>query len=262
MKNYGLKLGRGSEKDYYLGTLPRTVINPLRDWTDYLPTYEPQILPSGEDLSGCFIYGTLNALETLMNKVYPKIEDEWNFSERYPYNGMNANMSGGDPFEACEWIRKNGLINEPDMPVVSPYSAYCAPRPLPKELLDKGKTFLTKYNIRQEYLWNDFRDYCPVKDKIITECLQYGPIGVSLFAWAKDENGLYYRPFGQPDTHWCILYKETDTHYCVFDTYDQSHKKVRKDMNFAIAIRYDIHTLSKPSLWDKIIAWIRNLYKI
>ena len=96
------------------------------------------------------------------------------------------------------------------------------------------------------------------KQKLITDALQYSPLGISLFAWVKDENGLYYRPTGAPDCHWCVLFGETDSYYMVFDSYEQSIKNVRKDMDFGTCIRYYVKKKTKLSLWQRFINWLHG----
>lgn len=264
MRNYGIKLGASKEGDYKWGILPKTIVNPSGDWTPYLPVYEPQVLPDGKDPQSCWIWGSCNMLEIYLKCLYP--QDEWNFSERFVYNGLNADPYGGDPFTVGEFLRKNGDVDESVLPVGLTYEEFITPRPLTEELKLKAKALLSMVTIKQEYVWNDYDSPIPIAEKArrITDALKLSPLGVSVYAWTTDEKGLYYRPAGQPDTHWCVLYKETDREYYIFDTYDHSTKKVRKDMNFAICIRYAVYKggLPKQSLWSKIFSWFRKLYEL
>jgi len=263
MKNYGLKLGKATEADYRWGTLPKTIINPSGDWSEYLPVYEPQVLPSGEDEYGCHIWGTENAIETLLKYI---TGISYNFSERFPYIGTNSDQSGGDPFQSCEWMRKNGFVDENVLPMTQTLAEFVQPKPLPQYLLDRGKLFFMQYSLYQEYVWNDYNSPITIgeKGRRITEALKLSPLGVSVPAWALDSNGFYYRPNGMQDNHWCVLFKETDKGYMIFDSYDQSMKLVRKDINFSIAVRYLITKggLPKHSLWSRIIAWLKKLYEL
>lgn len=72
IKNYGLKLRGSNISDYQWGKLPKIVINPSGDWTLSLPLYEPQILENGKDPQACFIWGTLNCIEIILNFIDPK----------------------------------------------------------------------------------------------------------------------------------------------------------------------------------------------
>lgn len=265
-KNYGIKLGASQPTDYRWGTLPKIVVNPSGDWTPYLPVYEPQILPDGKDPQACWIWGSCNILEIFLKLIYPN--DEWNLSERFVYNGLNADPYGGDPFQAGEFLRRNGNVDEAVLPVGQTYEEFVTPRPLTEELKVKAQALLSMVTIKQEYVWNDYDALIPLAEKTrrITDALKLSPLGVSVYAWAQDTNGLYYRPAGEPDIHWCVLFKETDREYYIFDTYDHSVKKVRKDMNFAICIRYFIHKdkLPKQSFWNiikhMIIKWFSKEY--
>lgn len=261
--NYGIKLGASQPADYKWGTLPKIVVNPSGDWTPYLPEYEPQVLPDGKDPNDCWLAGSLNKLEIQLKRLFP--DQKWNLSERFPYNGLNSQPYGDDPFKAGEFLRKFGDVDEDVLPTGKTYEEFITPRPLTEELLNKAKALTSLVTIKQEYVWNDFDSPIPLaeKQRRITQCLPLDPPGVSLYAWKQDANGLYYRPAGAPDVHWCVLFKETDREYYIFDTYDHSIKKVRKDMNFAMCIRYFVHKgeLPKPNLWSRIIAWFRKLYE-
>jgi hypothetical protein len=268
MKNYGLKLGGVSLTDYFIGKLPKVIINPSRNWAIYLPCYEPQTLADGKDPQGCHIWGTENAIETYLNCIAPRIENEWNLSERFVYNGMNYEPVGGDPFQDGLWINNNGVVNECVLPIPRTYEEFITPRPLTKELIQQGKLLLDRFDIKQEYLWNaSMRMMLPSERReAITEYLQYSPLGISLFAWAQDGTGMYYRPQNAPDTHYCVLFQENDSDYGIFDSYDQSVKFVRKEMidDSQICIRYYIEE-KKPvtrSWWQKLLAFLLSKFKI
>lgn len=267
MKTYGLKLGKISPTDYQWGKLPKKVINYIGDYTDYLPIYEPQTLKDGKDVQGCYIWGTENAIEIYLRVL---TGNEWNLSERFVFNGLEAEPDGGDPFQAGEFIRKKGCCNESDLPIPDTYQEFITPRPLTVDLINKAGTLIKRFRIRQEYVWNDYVDQITVEEKRkrIKEALPLSPLGVSVYAWATDENGLYYRPQHAPDTHWCVLYKSDDKCDYIFDSYDHSTKNVRHDMNYAICIRYlieeikEVIHIEKNSFWSKILAWLKKVYEI
>ena len=269
MKNFGLKLGASNVTDYKWGTLSKSIVNPSGNWEQYLPSYEPQVLPDGRDPQSCWIWGSLNKLETYLKLLYPN--DTWNLSERFVYNGLEASPNGGDPFECGEFVRRNGDVDEEVLPIGNTYDEFATPRPLTEELKNKAKALLSLVTIKQEYVWNDFDHAITLleKQRRITEALKLDCVGVSLYAWEMDSNGLYYRPNNAPDTHWCFIFKESDEAYFVFDTYDHAIKKVRKDMDFSICIRYlvtknigvDKNSLLKQSLWCRIIAWLKKFYE-
>ena len=262
-ENYGLKLGGISPLDYKWGTLSGATINQNGDWTDYLPIYEPQMFSSGEDPDGCHIWGTQNCLETYLKLLTNK---NYNFSERVVYIGTNSTKGGGDPFQSGEWMRKNGVVDEEVLPMTTNYADYIVPNPLPQYILDRCRLFIDEFEIKQEYVWNDL--YYPLtlieKQSRVTEALKLSPLGVSVPAWVMDSDGNYFRPAGMQDNHWCMLFKETESVYYIFDSYDQSIKTVRKDINPMVCIRYQLSykQLQKKTWWSKLIAWIKHIYEL
>lgn len=263
MRQYGLKLGASATTDYQWGKLPKVIINPSGDNTPYLPVYEPQLLPSGEDEHGCHIWGTLNAIETNLKITTGQ---SFNFAERPVYIGTNSDQSGGDPFQTGLWIKDNGLVDESVMPMTQTLAEYVQPKPLPQYITDRMKLFLEKYYIYQEYVWNDFDYPITISEKLrrLRQALTMGAVGLSVPAWFQRGDGLYHRPSGMQDNHWCVCAKVNDNHLVVFDSYDQSIKKVDLDINSAVCIRYVINSypLQKQSLWAKIIAWLKKFYKL
>ena len=211
-------------------------LNKYGNWEKFLPTYEPQILKDGTDENGCWIWGTLNLLEIVL-----KIKDgkDYNLSERFLYNGLLSDGTGGNPINACEFIHKNGIIDNELLPTPDTLAELKIPRPLTNKLLCEAKQFPYKIYYSKWYTLG-------IANKI-SEFLEKYPIGVTLYAWTQDEKGLYYRPDQSiKDNHFCVLFKETDDFYCVFDTYDHSIKNVRKDMGFGMFII--IYVLPKTML--------------
>lgn len=236
---FGLNLQCSNSSDFHFGRLENSIVNWSGDWTNSLPQYEPQKLPSGEDEHGCHIWGTQNAIEILLKHMLGR---DYNFSERYAYIGTNSDKSGGDPFTSGQWMRKNGFIDEYILPMTQSYSEYIHPNPLPKELLELGKSSKETFSFYQEYLWNDLdcKTDLELKKELITKALKLSPIGVSVPAWFLGPDGLYQRPTFMTDNHWCVLFKETEKSYFIFDSYEQDIKEVSKDIDFSLAIRYYI----------------------
>lgn len=241
--------------DYKLGRLGEEVLVPNGDWFNWIPLYEPQY-GNGFDTNGCTIWGTQNALETLLKRITGK---DFNFSERHVYIGTGTRPPGNDPFTIGEWIRKNGMVSETLLPFTQTFEEFIQPDPLPDSITKEARKFLDEYDIGQEYVFDDSMSF-EERTKAITQALKYSPLGISVFAWVKDENGLYYRPSGAPDCHWCVLIGEDDTRYVVLDSYDQSIKHVRKDMDFSTVIRYSVKKKSvsiKLTLWQRFLNWLK-----
>lgn len=252
---YGYQKPITQKTDYFLGALSKEVLVQDGDWFPFIPLYEPQY-GNGFDTDGCTIWGTENALETLLKRVTGK---DYNFSERHVYIGTNTRPPGNDPFTIGEYIRRNGMVNETVLPMTNSFDEFIQPDPLTKDIVDEAKKLLDEYEIKQEFVCNGNQLTLEEKKKLITYSLKLSPLGVSLFAWQMDENGLYYRPDGAPDCHWCVLIGEDDTRYVVFDSYNQSIKYVRKDMNFSTVIRYCIKKKSaiiKLNIWRRFLNWL------
>ena len=94
--------------------------------------------------------------------------------------------------------------------------------------------------------------------------LRFSPIGVSVFAWVKDTDGLYYKPKGQRDNHFVTLYGYKEGEYWkIFDHYDDTIKRLKWDYDFGFAKRYYIK--KRPEIKEGwFIKWIKiiiNFFK-
>jgi len=101
-----------NEKDYRFGgttRIDRNVLQADRDWTPYLPPYEPQST-LGFDTWGCVAYSALNCIETLEKRLYGS---QRNNSDRFLVVGSGTTPNGGNSMSAvAEWNRTHGTIEE------------------------------------------------------------------------------------------------------------------------------------------------------
>ncbi len=260
-RDYGYVPPVPKDEDYVFGasSLPRDPLVVDGDWTSFIPVYEPQTLEDGEETDGCTVWGTENALETYLKRLTSK---DWNFSERFLYILLHIRPPGGDPFTVGEAIRNNGIVEQNVLPFATTYADFIQPDPLPETILQRAKLFTDRYDFKHEYVFHGPLVSFAEKRRRITEALKCSPLGVSLHAWEQDENGLYYRPEGERDTHWCVLIKEEKDCDIIFDSYDQSLKKVRKDMNYGVAIRYFVQEKSYvPEVKFSFIQWLLKVIK-
>lgn len=75
MKNYGFQRPLLDNTQYRIlgaNSLPKTVLQLDGDWTPYLPKYERQF-GNNFDTYNCTGFGTLNVIETILNKKNGKI---------------------------------------------------------------------------------------------------------------------------------------------------------------------------------------------
>lgn len=262
MKNYGLVQGAEDNSAYVLGAiggLPRVVLQPNRDWTPYLPKYEPQAV--NFETWGCTVWGTQNCAETLLARVVSP-EIEWNFSERFNYIIAGIKEPGADPHYVIETIREHGLIANYLLPMTTTYAEFLTPKPMTDNFLEEGLKF--KFELKHEYVWK-WGDNPTKEERIakIREALQYSPLGVTVSAWFE-ENGVYVDN-GQPNNHWCMLFGESEKGWMIFDSYDQSIKTLSFDHKIAMCKRFHLEPstkLQQVSLLQKALALVQQLFSL
>lgn len=232
IKNYGFVPPIIDDTQYILGGLtkvPKVILQPNGDWSDYLPEYEPQFNEKF-DSTGCTVWGTENVIETLLKK---KLGIEYNFSERYIYILAKVRPPGADPHKIAEVIRSEGLIPDELLPMTPSFEEFIQPDPMRTDLLVKGQ--LWPYKLMHEWVW-ERKQTREQRKKKIREALKYSPLGVSVTAWIE-EDGVYIDD-GRPNTHWTVIYGEADNGWKVFDSYDHSNKILSFDHDIRFCKRY------------------------
>lgn len=255
IKNYGFVKPIIENDQYVLGglsTLPKNILQADRNWQPYLPVYEPQF-NSIFDSYGCTVWGTENAIEILEKKL---IGNNPNYSERFIYILAGVKPPGANPHDIAETIREHGLIPDDLLPMTSLFEEFLQPKPMSKDLLNKGKEL--PYQLLHEWIWKN----SPSKEKrleLIRESLQYSPLGVSVTAWFKD--GDTYVDNGQPNTHWCVLFAMDGDSPLIFDSYDQSIKKLHPDHRIEVAKRYSLaKKVAKKKFLQLLLEYIRRVF--
>lgn len=260
IKNYGFSsdIVQLEDKQYRAfgnSMLDNNIIQSDGDWTNYLPTYEPQF-NTKYDTFGCTVFGSLNSIETLMKKIYG---GDHNYSDRFVYILSKIRPPGGDPHKVADNIRKAGLINQEELPFTETFEEFIQPDPLTQELVDKALKFIDDKDIGHEWI---FTNNPNKKDRIelLKHYLQRGTVCVSVTAWYED-NGVY-KDLGQSNTHWCQLVRldeiDGEVYPVIFDSYDFSIKKLHPDHHIEMAKRYSITpkkiTDSQKKSWYQILA--------
>ena len=75
IKDHGFLRPELDDSHYILGglsLLPKDVLQTDGNWKPYIPSFEPQSVPT-YDTNGCSCFGTLNALETLLKGLWRKL---------------------------------------------------------------------------------------------------------------------------------------------------------------------------------------------
>ena len=228
------------------------VIKPDGDWRKYVPSFESQLQKSFDSF-GCTVEGTINAIQTLENFLLGKAND---YSKRFTYNEAEVKPPGDDPHRIATHIRGSGLLDEIYLQEEADSLAeYMTPRPLPVELRIKGQKWLNTRQLGHKWLWTSQPDQ-KTRIALIKDALTKGTVCVSVVAWYKNENGLYYSPQGLPNGHWTQVSYVDDTGIYVADSYNDANdpsslnlKKLTLDHDIQFAKVYFFTTPTQQQNW-------------
>ena len=262
MRKYGLKLDTIEPEHYMLGSnspIPLDVLQVDKDWSEFLPTEEPQNL-NGIEPYACVTFTILNCVEILIKRKYGI---EVNFSDRFLAEISGTKEGGNSPQVVCEFLRKIGVVPESMWPfdtLIKSFEDFYAP--LPPSLVKLAKEFTDTWDFKHEFV--------PATHEDISAALQCSPLLISVSAWhLDDETQLFYRPAGSIDNHATTLIYEKDGQYRrVFDSYGDPFLKSIEWKAIPMQVkRFWIEKKSTPplsgkeSLYAKIIRWFTNLLK-
>lgn len=208
----------------------------------------------------CTNYSTLNCLEALIFRHYGEL---YNFSERYTGVLTETTPEGNEPNIVIEVIRKtSGLIPEEELPFddsIRSWNEYYSPKPMTEEYLSQGKKWLSKWIVKHEWVTPTSED--------MKEALKRSPLGASVFAWAKNADGLYCRP-SPFENHWVMIYGyEEGKYWKVFDNYNSTHKRIVWDYPWKWLKRYHIEKVpqtqsrSRKSFLDYLRGYFQEILK-
>lgn len=262
MNTYGFIPSEIIEEEQFLlgdGCLPADVI--FKDghgWGDYLPSDDFQF-KNGLETMNCTSYGTLHALATLGKKKFG-IQFQANLSERFLGVLAGTTQRGNDPHRVCECVRKYGVMPEVFLPFgsdIDTWPEYYSPSPMTLQFLTYGQNWNRKYAFGHEWCFLP-TDSLQVKQAKIKEALKYSPVCVSMYAWAKHSDGLYYKDGN--DNHWIEIYDFVEGKYWnCFDSYDKTHKLIAIDSNFGQGKRFHLELVSgkigdvePQNFWQKL----------
>jgi hypothetical protein len=273
-RTYGLILTPPEPDHYILGGSSalgaRQVLMPAgHGWAAYAPAPELQSR-HGLETMNCTSYGTLNALETLARaKGYTDFPTDC--SERYCGILTGTTPAGNDPHKVIESIRKAiGVIPESVLPFrdsIDTWEAYYSPSPMEPALLEIGMTMLEKFTVGHEWVLAFGHGFSVAKlSYAIKNAMQYGTVCVAVYAWERDQDGLYRMGPDDLANHWGMLLDYEDGKgWTFFDHYDQTVKKLRWDSHFAAAKVYYLDRrpyTPRPTFgryfWDILIDRVRR----
>lgn len=171
--NHGVILGQRPQ-DYQAGSF--TFIsyeerNPSGDWRPYLPVKEIQY--GKEDSLSCVSFSAANALEA---QIKHQTGQEVNFSDRWLAKMSGTTREGNWLYKVGDTVRKYGMVLETDYPTPPNYTfdEYHAdiPEPLYSELVEKGKAFLRKWDVKTEFV--------PATKEAMLKHIKHAPLQIVL----------------------------------------------------------------------------------
>lgn len=226
---------------------PDVTLVPDGQWLKWQPIGEAQNLAIEPE--ACTSFGTLNAVEFLERQEFG---DTTNWSDRFLAYASGTTKQGNNPDTVINTLKTKGDVTEADWPYTNAdntwNSFYETP---PQALYEKALEMVAEYNFDAKPIGTDLQS--------LMNGLKCSPIGVAGFAWAKDNNGLYYTPKGVQPCHWFIIVGyEQNKYWYAFDSYSPYVKKLRWDYEFDIARQYTLHNnVKNQSAWQSFLAWFQ-----
>lgn len=231
-------------------------LQPDGNWLPYIPQGEEQYNTSF-DSQACASFGTTNAIEILKRRLFGSTE---NYSDRFVAKGSDTTPQGNSPHKVAEFIRKSGMVYEPDYPFTADLTTwekfYSA---IPENLMILAQGIMAELDFTHEYV--------PTYAIALMNALKYSPLGISVYAWIKDPlTGLYYQPLGYANNHWVVLlgYKKNE-YWLIYDSYDLGSqgdylKKLTWDHPFSIAKKYTlVNQVAKKNWFAVFLMQLRNI---
>lgn len=236
LKTYGLKQEFINPKHYVHGdgNLKTNVLQPDGQWDAFLPEVEIQHR-AGLDTQGCTVYATLNCIEILHKRVFGF---ERNYSERFTGILAETTQTGNSMHKVAETIRKKGAVLEERLPfddTITTWEHYYDPRSVTDEMLAHGRSWKSTFEFGHKWVFNP-KDHSNIRERMI-DALKKSPLTVSVGAW--DQKGEYYIK-RRPDNHLTTCYGyEYEQYWKIFDSYDNTHKKLVWDYDFGKCKKYN-----------------------
>ncbi len=260
MKNYGLQESIQEVSAYILGEskIPYIYYNESGDWEQYLPKFERQRTNRDEETTACTVFATLSQIETFHKFLYG---DEPNYSERFTYNLIPITPGyGTDPQKTHECVRHKGLVDEQYLKMTNTAAEYADTSDITGSLLAKGLNWVQNNDYKHEWVWTSANNRPGNWKELLKDALKTSPVAVSVTAW-REENGYYVSDAGG-NNHYCLLYRiDDDGSMWVFDTYEQSKKRLHPDHNIRRAKRIWLNKRTRSAM-KMHIRVLQNLIKL
>lgn len=255
------------ETDFHFGSLSGLVsplLRPDGDWRDYTPPPETQEV-NGVESAACFIEAQQHTIATIMEEQFG-IKDQ-NFAARFNIQFTNATPTGGDPLQAAQSFRDDGLIPDAMLPFTEDIrsweefnsfkgadSAAC---------IAYGKGWRQAWEPTYEIVIRK-EDSIGAKYQKLSQALKHSPVDVSVYAWVRDGSNQYIKPVGVEDNHLVeLVYVDNNNCPYIFDTYAPFIKKLAPMYDFDFGIKHSLKKLdvrqTEISIIQKLIVLLKQL---
>lgn len=254
MTNHGLILEAPRPEDFIFGdgALGDAPIMPDGQWDGWIPLQDEIQNLNGIEPYACASFGTLNCIETLIRQEFGTTE---NYSDRFLATATGtAAQKGNSPQTIANFLKSKGCVEEKDYPfngTIDTFEKFYAS--IPQRLYTLALQFPAEFDFGYSYVPSDYDS--------LMRALTFSPLGFSVTAWHQDSDGLYYRPAGFTDGHWVECYGYVRNNYWkIYDSYDQTHKKVKWDSLPMQACRYTLHRqIVNETAWKRFLKLIREI---
>lgn len=258
------------QADHYVlggvGSLPKVVIKPDGQWLDLMPPYEAQ--NKGFETYDCTGFATLNCVEALIKHIGFDV----NYSDRFMgIVAGTARLKGNDPHTVAEALRHYGAVAEGVLPFneniknIDEFYSFKGNRD-ERSLRDAGIDWTWAWTFGHEWVFNGAIGN---KQEIMKEALQYSPLGVSVNAWIKGNDGKFIKPPRSFDNHWTMIVGYEDGEYWIVnDSYlndGLQTKYLDWNYDFGCAKRYHIeknNVWHKPTFLQSVLSAIMRFFGI
>lgn len=243
INNLGFVAPKAITPDQYVlggGNVPKVVLRPSGDWSD-IPDKEVQNRKF--ETNNCTAFNTLSRIEKM---VFVIEGVKVNYSDRFLGVVAGTYPPGNDPHLVAEAIRKYGCIPEEMMPFsddLANVDEYYSWKGVDKEAcLAEGRKWLEKWEFMHEWAFLP-GDPKSIRIPSMVEALTLCPPAVAVYAWEKDNRGLYVDKGRQPN-HWTGLDNDMPLeHWLIGDSYladESENKKLDWFFNFEYCKRFHL----------------------
>lgn len=259
MKRFGFIPDVEEETDLILGAIGGDFLQDNADWRGFLPVFERQ--RKRVETQSCVTFATTSIMEMLYKRKYGV---EPNYSDRFTSKLSGTTKSGNTPKKVASSVRHDGVIREQFWPFtdIETWEEYFAATP--SKLIKKGLSWLGRHSLEYEYVYR--RGSIESKRTLLKWALRYSPVGISVFAWVQ-KDGVYYKPEGARDNHYCVLVAYEGDNPIVWDSYEENLKKLDENYEFTYALRYSLERgEAKKSLWivdilDRLLDCVCDIFR-